>query len=183
MAVPGARGLVMIADLARLTWTFLWLSLICIGGGLGVVPELERQVVRHAWVTPQEFIDGYALSQLTPGPSMLVAVFVGYRAHGLVGALLAGTAMFLPVSLLAAVITRNWAEIRQRPWAQVAERAMTPIGIGLTAAGVYTLARAGIHGAPSVVIAILAGLALWTGRVPAIVLVLAGAAAGWLAAL
>ena len=52
--------------------------------GLGVVPELERQVVRHAWVTPQEFIDGYALSQLTPGPSMLVAVFVGYRAHGLV---------------------------------------------------------------------------------------------------
>jgi hypothetical protein len=60
---------------------------------------------------------------------------------------------------------------------------MTPIGIGLTAAGVYTLARAGIHGTPSVVITILAGLALWTGRVPAIVLVLGGAAAGWLAAL
>jgi len=173
----------MIADLARLTWTFLWLSLICIGGGLGVVPELERQVVRHGWVTSPEFIDGYALSQLTPGPSMLVAVFVGYRAHGLVGALLAGTAMFLPVSLLAAVIARNWAEIRQRPWAQVAERAMTPIGIGLTAAGVYTLARAGIHGAPSVIIAILAGLALWTGRVPAITLVLAGPVAGWLVAL
>ena len=33
----------MIADLARLTWTFLWLSLICIGGGLGVVPEMERR--------------------------------------------------------------------------------------------------------------------------------------------
>jgi len=88
VAVSAARGLAMIAELARLTWTFLWLSLICIGGGLGVVPELERQVVRHGWVTPQEFIDGYALSQLTPGPSMLVAVFVGYRAHGLVGALL-----------------------------------------------------------------------------------------------
>jgi chromate transporter len=173
----------MIADLARLTWTFLWLSLICIGGGLGVVPELERQVVRHAWVTPQEFIDGYALSQLTPGPSMLVAVFVGYRAHGVVGALLAGTAMFLPVSLLTAVVARNWAEIRGRPWAQAVERAMTPIGIGLTAAGVYTLARAGIHGAPAVVIAVAAGLVLLGGRVPAIGLVLAGAAAGWLVAL
>jgi len=91
--------------------------------------------------------------------------------------------MFLPVSLLTAVIARNWAEIRQRPWAQGVERAMTPIGIGLTAAGVYTLARAGIHGAPSVVIAILAGLVMLTGRVPAIVLVLAGTAAGWLAAL
>jgi chromate transporter len=173
----------MIADLARLTWTFLWLSLICIGGGLGVVPEMERQVVRHGWVTPREFIDGYALSQLTPGPSMLVAVFVGYRAHGLVGALLAGTAMFLPVSLLTAVIARNWAEVRERPWAQVTERALTPIGIGLTTAGVYTLARAGLHGVPSVIIAVLAGLALWTGRVPAIVPVLAGGVVGWLAAL
>src|SRR5439155_24465835 len=95
----------------------------------------------------------------------------------------AGTAAYLPVPLVAAVIARNWADIRQRPWAQVAERAMTPIGIGLTAAGVYTLARAGIHGPASVIIAILAGLALWTGRVPAIALVLAGAVAGWLVAL
>ena len=64
-------------DLARMTWTFLWLSLICIGGGLGVIPELERQVVSHHWVTSREFLDGYALSQLTPGPGMLVAAFIG----------------------------------------------------------------------------------------------------------
>ena len=65
-------------DLARMTWTFLWLSLLCIGGGLGVIPELERQVAdRHHWVTAREFLDGYALSQLTPGPGMLVVAFVG----------------------------------------------------------------------------------------------------------
>ena len=97
----------MIADLARLTWTFLWLSLICVGGGLGVVPEMQRQVVGAGWVTSREFLDGYALSQLTPGPGMLVAVFVGYRAHGLVGALLAGTAMFLPTSALTAIVARH----------------------------------------------------------------------------
>jgi chromate transporter len=77
-------------DLARMTWTFLWLSLICVGGGLGVIPELQRQVVdQHHWVTAREFLDGYTLSQLTPGPNMMVTVFVGYRAHGLPGALLA----------------------------------------------------------------------------------------------
>src|SRR5216684_1319227 len=117
------------------------------------------------------------------GPACWSSCLSAIAPTGSWRALLAGTAMFLPVSLLTAVVARNWAEIRERPWAQVAERAMTPIGIGLTAAGVYTLARAGLHGVPSVIIAILAGLALWTGRVPAIVLVLGGAAAGWLAAL
>ena len=33
-------------DLLRLAWTFLWLSFLCIGGGLGIIPELERQTVR-----------------------------------------------------------------------------------------------------------------------------------------
>ena len=61
-------------DLLHLAWTFLWLSFIAVGGGLGVLPEMQRQVVeRYGWVTAREFVDGYTLSQLTPGPNMLVA--------------------------------------------------------------------------------------------------------------
>ena len=68
------------ANLALLTWTFLWLSFLCVGGGLGVIPEMERQAVTvHHWLTAREFVDGYTLSQLTPGPNMLVAVFVAWR--------------------------------------------------------------------------------------------------------
>src|SRR5438093_977278 len=75
------------SDLLLMTWTFLWLSLLCVGGGLGVIPEMQRQVVaNHQWVTAREFVDGYTLAQLTPGPTMLVVAFVGYRAHGLPGA-------------------------------------------------------------------------------------------------
>ena len=62
------------ADLARLTWTFLWLSFLCVGGGLGVIPEMERQAVSvHQWLTAREFVDGYTLTQLTPGPNMIAA--------------------------------------------------------------------------------------------------------------
>src|SRR5439155_793236 len=65
-------------DLFHLAGTFLWLSLIAVGGGLGVLPEMQRQVVtRYGWVTTREFVDGYTLAQLTPGPNMLVAIFVG----------------------------------------------------------------------------------------------------------
>jgi len=171
----------VIADLGRLAWTFLWLSVICIGGGLGVVAEMQRQVVdRFHWVTAREFLDGYTLSQMTPGPNMLVAVFVGYRAHGLTGAAVAGTAMFLPTSLMTALITRHWAVIRARPWAAAAERALLPIGIGLMAAGVYTLAQSGIHDAVTAAIAAVAALALWTRRVPPAAVVLGAGVIGWL---
>ncbi len=173
----------MIADLARLGWTFLWLSLICVGGGLGVVPEMQRQVVdRFHWVTAQQFLDGYALSQLTPGPNMLVVVFVGYGAHGVIGGLVALLAMFLPTSVLAALIARHWAALRHRAWAVATERALLPVGIGLMAAGVYTLARSGIRDVPAAIIALVAAAVLWTGRVPAMLVVLAAGAIGWLAA-
>ena len=174
----------MILDLARLTWTFLWLSLICVGGGLGVIPELQRQVVdRFHWVTAREFLDGYTLSQLTPGPTMLVSIFVGYRAHGLLGALLATAAMFLPTAILTVVITRHWATLRDRPWALACERGLAPIGIGLMAAGVYTLARSGIQNWAMGALAILAAVVLYGRWLPPIALVLAAGLAGWLAGL
>lgn len=171
-------------DLARMTWTFLWLSLLCIGGGLSVIPEMERQVVdRHEWVTARDFLDGYTLSQLTPGPGMLVVVFVGYRAHGLPGALLACLAMFLPVSVLTAAVARRWATLRERPWALACEHALQPIGIGLMAAGVYTLARSGIQDGATAALGLLAAVVLYAGRVPPIAVVLAAGAAGWAAGL
>ncbi len=138
---PATGGRVM-ADLALLTWTFLWLSFLCVGGGLGVIPEMERQAVTiHHWLTAREFVDGYTLSQLTPGPGMLVAVFVGHRAHGLLGAALAGLAMFVPTSVLAIVISHHWQQWRARPWAR-RRRAGAPAGRGRADGGRGLHARA-----------------------------------------
>jgi chromate transporter len=169
------------AGLLRLTWTFLWLSLLCVGGGLGVLPEMQRQVVgRFEWVTAREFVDGYTLSQLTPGPNMLVAVFVGYRAFGLPGACLAGVAMFLPTSSLTALVARRWERLRGAPWALAAERALAPVGIGLMAAGVWTLARGAVHDGVTAALAGVAALLLTAQWVPPVAVVLAGGVVGWL---
>lgn len=172
------------AGLLELTWTFLWLSLLCVGGGLGVLPEMQRQVVSHfGWVTTREFVDGYTLSQLTPGPNMLVVVFVGYRAHGVPGAALAGLAMFLPTSVLTAFIARRWERVRENPWALAAERALTAVGIGLMAAGVYTLARSAVHDATTAAVAVAAAVVLAVRWLPPVAVVLAGGVVGWLAGL
>jgi len=168
-------------ELALLTWTFLWLSLLCVGGGLGVIPEMERQSVSvHHWLTAREFVDGYTLLQLTPGPNMLIAVFVGYRAHGLLGGLLAGLAMFLPTSILAMVVSHHWQHWRTRPWVARAERALIPVGIGLMAGGVFTLARTAIHDGVTAALAAATALAVATDRVPPVIAVLAAAGVGWL---
>ncbi len=97
------------------------------------------------------------------------------------GALVAGTAMFLPSAVLTAVIARHWASLRHRPWAAVVERALLPVGIGLMVAGVYTLAGAGIRDVQAAVIAVVAGLALATRLVPAMLVVLMAGVIAWLA--
>jgi chromate transporter len=172
-----------VSDLVTLTWTFLRLSLMCLGGGLGVLPEMERQVVSvHRWLTAREFVDGYALSQVTPGPAMLVAVFVGYRVAGGLGALLAGAAMFLPTSALTWAIAHRWDRLRGRPWAVAAERALAPLGIGLMAAGVYTLARSALADPLSAAYAVVAALALARGWLPPAAVVLAAGGVNWLVA-
>ena len=165
-------------DLLVLTWTFLWLNLLCIGGGLSALPEMERQVVAHGWATSREFVDGFTLAQLTPGPNMLVAAFVGYRAHGLPGAILAGVAMFLPSALLSGVISSQWKHLRGHPWADAATRALAPLGVGLAAAGVYTIARNAVTDWPTAAIAAAAALVVARAPIPTFVVILAGGLAG-----
>ncbi|OLB50862.1 MAG: hypothetical protein AUH99_08695 [Candidatus Rokubacteria bacterium 13_2_20CM_2_70_11] len=134
-------------------------------------------------MTAREFVDGYTLSQLTPGPNMLVAIFVGYRAHGLVGALVAGVAAFLPTSLLTAVVAGRWERLRGWPWALAAERALAPVGIGLMGAGVYTLARSAVHDWVTAALAAAATVALAARWLPPVAVVLVGGLVGWLVGL
>src|SRR4029453_892541 len=67
------------------------------GGSLSIIPLIQEQIVHQlGWLTPQEFIDGLALGQLTPGPPVMLAAYVGYKALGALGAIIAAMAGFLP---------------------------------------------------------------------------------------
>src|SRR5438876_2852392 len=107
-------------------------------------------------------------------------MFGGYRAHGFGGALVAGVALFLPTSLLAAVVARRWERLRRRPWALATERALAPVGIGLMAAGVYTLARSAVHDWVTAALAAAATVVLAARWLPPVIVVLAGGVVGWL---
>ena len=62
---------------------------------------IQEQVVNQlGWLTPREFVDGLALGQLTPGPILMLAAFVGYKSAGATGAAVAASAIFLPSFLM-----------------------------------------------------------------------------------
>ena len=171
------------SEAGELAAVFARVSLLAFGGGLGILPEMERQAVdAHRWVTHREFADAWALSQVTPGPGMLMVLVIGFRASGLVGALVAGLAMFGPTATLAAVIADRWGRLGGRLIVAVLRTTLAPVALGLLAAGCYTLVRLGVDGPGTALIALGALVAVgWGGLSPA--LVVAGGAMLGLAAL
>lgn len=89
------------SDLAQLALLMARVDLIAFGGGFASVPLLFHEIVEtRTWLDATTFLDGIALGQLTPGPIVITATFVGYLLHGLTGAFIATVAMFLPSLLL-----------------------------------------------------------------------------------
>jgi chromate transporter len=87
------------ASLIDLGLYFLKVGAFTIGGGLTMVAFIQDQVVsQFGWLTPREFIDGLALGQLTPGPVLMIAAYVGYKLAGVAGAAVAATAASFPRS-------------------------------------------------------------------------------------
>lgn len=165
------------SELVLLTFVFLRLGLLAFGGSTGVLPELEREVVQQqGWLTRQEFADSFALGQLTPGPALLMVMFAGFHVAGVIGALVALLAIFLPSALMTGLVTANWELMRRSPWLASAQRALAALAFGLTAAGAYSIVRVAVTDLISAAVAVLAFVVLWRWRLPPALVILAGGA-------
>src|SRR3979490_1809838 len=90
-----------------LAWTFGLMSLFAVGGANSAVPEMHRVAVdvQH-WMTDKQFADIFAISQLSPGPNVLIVTLIGYSVAGGAGALVATLAMCGPTAILAYYASR-----------------------------------------------------------------------------
>ena len=149
------------SELIQIALVFARVTVVAFGGGIGILPEMERLVVgEHHWVTHQQFVDAFALSQVTPGPGMLMVVAIGYKAAGLPGATVAGAAMFLPTGLLTWFIADRWSRLSGRPFMRVLRSTLAPVALGLLMAGAYTLFRIGVSGWIASIVAVVAFVAV-----------------------
>lgn len=130
--------------LVELALYFMLLSLVSVGGMPSVLPELQRYVVDvKGWVTPQEFIQLFAVGQAAPGPNVLIASLVGWQVAGLGGALLALAAMCGPAAVLAWWVADLWDRFKGSAWRTAIQRAIAPIVVGLILSGGVILATPG----------------------------------------
>jgi chromate transporter len=122
--------------------TFGLMSLFAVGGANAAIPEMHRIAVevRH-WMTDTEFADVFAISQLSPGPNVLIVTLIGYSVAGVAGALAATLAMCGPTALLAYYVSRLLTRSRHSRWPAIIQTALVPLSIGLMAASGFILAR------------------------------------------
>ena len=100
----------------QLFLSFLKIGLFGFGGGLAIFSLIQHEVEQYGWMTPEEFVDILAISQVTPGPiGINCATYVGYTATGNVwGSLLATTAIVIPSLVIMLSICKVYFVISSR---------------------------------------------------------------------
>ena len=124
-----------------LIWTFGVMSLFAVGGANAAIPEMHRIAVdiRH-WMTDKQFADVFAISQLSPGPNVLIVTLIGYSVKGVAGGLAATLAMCVPTAVLAYGVSRLLTRSIRSRWPAIIQAALVPLSIGLMGASGLILA-------------------------------------------
>jgi chromate transporter len=118
-----------------LTLFFLKVGSLIFGGGLVIIPLLEFEVVEKLqWLTRDEFINGVAIGQISPGPVVLTAAFIGYKVAGCLGALLATIGIFTPSFIFIFLAAPLLEKIRKNELLKGFLKGVTPAVVGAIAA-------------------------------------------------
>lgn len=168
--------------LAQLFVSFAKIGVMTFGGGLAMLPMLERELVENKkWVTSQEILDYYAVGQCTPGIiAVNTATFVGYKKSRVLGAVIATLGMVFPslviISVIAAVLS-NFADI---PAVQHAFAGIRIAVCALIASAVIKLAKSNVKNFKQIIIAVCAFIIIAVFGASPVVVVVASAVAGLL---
>ena len=133
---------------------FGMLSLLSIGGGNAVLPEMHLRAVHgEHWLSDSQFADIFSISQTAPGPSILIVTLVGYGAGltvggvpgAIIGGVIATVAMIVPAASLMYVVTLFWQKAQKAKWRIAVEKGFAPLTVGLIMATSLVMSRAADH--------------------------------------
>jgi chromate transporter len=157
------------------------LSSISFGGFPTVLPDVHDLVAAKGWVSDWEFANIFAISQVMPGPNMILMMsFIGFKVGGVAGAIAGAMATFGPPCAIYYGSYRLWDRFREMPWQRVVRRALAPLTIGLVIAGGYVMARAADVGWPTVAITAAAVVVTARTRISPLWILIAGGGLGGL---
>ncbi len=101
------------SDVGSLGLSLFKIGSVAFGNGTTIIPLIQSDVVDgHHWLTMSQFVDGIALGQITPGPFLITAAFIGYKMGGVFGAALATFAMFSPSFAMTLIFSEIFVRVR-----------------------------------------------------------------------
>jgi chromate transporter len=182
-AAAGVAGSAAPPSLVTLTLVFLKVGSILFGSGYVLLAFLRPDLVeRTGWLTDRQLLDAVAVGQLTPGPVLTTATFIGYLVAGIPGAFLATLGIFLPSFVFVALSNPLVPRLRRSRWAGSFLDGANAASVALMAVVMWQLGRAAIVDWLTAWLALAAaGLLFWL-RLNSVWLVLGGAVAGLIAA-
>lgn len=161
--------------------TFLKMGTFIFGGGMVLVAFLEQDAVNaFGWVTHREFIDAVAMGQITPGPFVISSVFIGYKVAGLLGSVLAITAICFPSFLMTIVLARQLGKLKGNLRVRAFIRGVSPAVVGMILAAGVTIARSSVVDLQTGLLALACLVALTRFKVDAAIVVIAAGGIGLL---
>lgn len=170
-----------IRTLTQILLLFSSLSILSIGGGNTVLPEMHRKAVQnYHWLSDKQFADVFALSQAAPGPSILIVTILGYKAAGITGAILATIAMMLPAAMLVYLVSRVWEKAKDSPFRKAVEKGLAPLTVGLILASGWVMSQAADHDWRAYLLTGVCTLIFATTKTNPLILVAAAGLIGWL---
>ena len=182
MSTAGTSGSLTLKDKLTMFWSFFKIGSMTIGGGLAMLPLIEREFVDvRGWVTSEEIVDIFAISQSLPGVIAINAsVCVGYKTAKLPGALIASAGIILPSFTAILLIAMFFVNFQHNPWVQ---KAFAGVRAGVTALillAAIKLGKAILRNPPAWVIGGLSFMALVVFQVNAIPVIIASALVGFI---
>ena len=169
-----------IGEYLELFFVFCKIGVVTFGGGLAMLPILERELAeKRGWTTREQLLDYYAIGQSTPGIiAVNVATFIGYNRKGIFGGILTTIGVVTPSVIIITLIASLISNFQEIVWVQKALRGINAAVAALLVSAVLKLGKGGVKGWFGIVIAIAAFAAIAFFNVSSIFIILGSAALG-----
>lgn len=129
-------------ELLSMAGVLFKIGALVFGNGFTMIPLIQQEVVNiHHWLNLDQFMVGVALGQMTPGPVVITATFIGYKVMGVIGAIVATIAIFIPSFLLVVSIFGIYTKIKNNSWVNSALKGVLSSFVGIMALVVINTGR------------------------------------------
>ncbi|MBQ0057806.1 MAG: chromate transporter [Bacteroidales bacterium] len=156
--------------------TFMKIGGFTLGGGPAMVPMMEQEIVnKHHWLSKEEFLDIYAVSQATPGIFAVdMASHIGYKLGGIRSGIYASLGVVLPSIVIILLIAIIFSHFRENHWVEAFFMGVRPAVVALLAVPVFSMAKSAKISWHNCWIPILSCFLIWIcGVSPAIIILIA----------